>query len=48
MRWKSIAGKGAEMQDVFLAVKEAIDTYFAGSAFGVSVVAGVFSGTKIS
>jgi hypothetical protein len=47
-RWKSIAGKGAEMQDVFLAVKEAIDTYFAGSAFGVSVVAGVFSGTKIS
>jgi ubiquinone/menaquinone biosynthesis C-methylase UbiE len=45
-RWKSIAGKGAEMQDIFLAVKEAIDTYFAGSAFGVSVVAGVFSGTK--
>jgi ubiquinone/menaquinone biosynthesis C-methylase UbiE len=47
-RWKSIAGKGAEMQDIFLAVKEAIDTYFAGSAFGVGVVAGVFSGTKLS
>jgi ubiquinone/menaquinone biosynthesis C-methylase UbiE len=45
-RWKSIAGKGAEVQDVFLAVKEAIDTYFAGAGFGVSVVAGVFSGTK--
>jgi ubiquinone/menaquinone biosynthesis C-methylase UbiE len=45
-RWKSIAGKGAEVQDVFLAVKEAIDTYFTGSAFGVSVVAGIFSGRK--
>ena len=45
-RWKSIAGKGAEIQDIFLAVKEAIDTYFGGSAFSVSVVAGVFSGTK--
>ena len=45
-RWKAIAGKGAPMQDIFLAVKEAIDTYFAGSAFGVSVVAGVFSGSK--
>ncbi len=45
-RWKSVAGKGSEMQDTFLAVKEAIDTYFAGTGFGVSVVAGVFSGTK--
>jgi ubiquinone/menaquinone biosynthesis C-methylase UbiE len=45
-RWKSIAGKGAEIQDIFLAVKEAIDTYYAGSAFGVSVVAGIFSGAK--
>jgi ubiquinone/menaquinone biosynthesis C-methylase UbiE len=45
-RWKSIAGKGAEVQDVFLAVKEAIDTYFAGTGFGVSVVAGVFRSTK--
>ena len=45
-RWKAIAGKGAEVQDIFLAVKEAIDTYFAGSAFAVTVVAGLFSGTK--
>ena len=45
-RWKAIAGKGAEVQDIFLAVKEAIDTYFAGSAFAVTVVAGIFSGTK--
>jgi ubiquinone/menaquinone biosynthesis C-methylase UbiE len=45
-RWKAIAGKGPEMQDIFLAVKEAIDTYFAGLAFGVSVYAGVFVGRK--
>lgn len=45
-RWKAIAGKGLKMQDTFLAVKEAIDTYFAGLAFSVSVVAGVFSGVK--
>jgi hypothetical protein len=34
------------MQDTFVAVKEAIDTYFAGLAFSVSVVAGLFSGVK--
>jgi len=45
-RWKTIAGKGSEVQDIFLAVKEAIDTYFGGTAFGVSIVAGVFVGTK--
>ncbi|MBN2574381.1 MAG: methyltransferase domain-containing protein [Deltaproteobacteria bacterium] len=45
-RWKAIAGKGPEVQDTFLAVKEAIDTYFGGAAFSVSVYAGVFSGTK--
>jgi ubiquinone/menaquinone biosynthesis C-methylase UbiE len=45
-RWKAMAGKGPEMQDTFLAVKEAIDTYFGGSAFGVSVYAGLFSASK--
>lgn len=45
-RWKAIAGKGAEMQDTFLAVKQAIDTYFAGGAFTVGLFAGVFSGSK--
>jgi SAM-dependent methyltransferase len=45
-RWKAIAGKGPEVQDTFLAVKQAIDTYFSGSAFGVSVYAGLFSATK--
>jgi ubiquinone/menaquinone biosynthesis C-methylase UbiE len=42
--WKAIAGKGPEMQDIFLAVKQAIDTYFGGGPFTVSLVAGVFSG----
>jgi SAM-dependent methyltransferase len=46
-RWKTIAGKGPEMKDTFLAVKEAIDTYFAGRAFGVSVVAGSFVAVKV-
>ena len=46
-RWKALAGKGAEMQDTFLAVKEAIDTYYAGGAFAVSVYAGMFSGRKL-
>ena len=45
-RWKAIAGKGPEMQDVFLALKQAIDTYYGGTAFSVSVYAGVFSGVK--
>jgi ubiquinone/menaquinone biosynthesis C-methylase UbiE len=45
-RWKTIAGKGPEMQDIFLAVKEGIDTYFGSSAFAVSVVAGLFMGAK--
>ena len=46
-RWKSVVGKGPEMQDTFLAVKEAIDTYFTGIAFSVSVVAGVFVAVKL-
>jgi hypothetical protein len=45
-RWKSVAGKGSEMQGIFLAVKEAIDTYFSAGAFGVGIYAGLFSGTK--
>jgi hypothetical protein len=45
-RWKAIAGKGPAMQDTFVAVKEAIDTYFSGLAFSVSVVASLFSGVK--
>jgi ubiquinone/menaquinone biosynthesis C-methylase UbiE len=44
--WKQIAGKGAEVQDTFLAVKQAIDTYFAGQSFSVSIEAGLFIGQK--
>lgn len=45
-RWKALAGKGAEVQDIFLAVKQAIDTYFGSNAFAVTLVGGVFSGTR--
>jgi ubiquinone/menaquinone biosynthesis C-methylase UbiE len=45
-RWKAVVGKGPEMQDIFVAVKEAIDTYYGAAGFGVSVVAGLFSGRK--
>jgi SAM-dependent methyltransferase len=45
-RWKAIAGRGDEMQDIFFFIKEAIDAYFAGGVFGVSVVAGCVSATK--
>ena len=44
--WKEIAGKGDEMQGVFRAVKEAIDAYFGGSSFAVTVRAGCVSGRK--
>jgi len=43
-RWRQIAGKGAEVQDTFLAVKQAIDTYFSGQSFSVSIEAGLFVG----
>ena len=46
VRWKQIAGKGAEVQDTFLAVKQAIDTYFAGQPFSVSIEAGLMIGQK--
>jgi ubiquinone/menaquinone biosynthesis C-methylase UbiE len=44
--WKTIAGKGKEMQDAFWNAKAAIDSYFKGSSFAVSVVAGCLRGTK--
>ena len=46
--WKSIAGKGPEMQDVFWHIKEAIDAYFGGSSFNVTVVAGCLRARKPS
>ncbi len=44
--WKRLAGKGQEMQDIFWFIKEAIDAYFGGRAFSVTVVAGCLSGRK--
>jgi SAM-dependent methyltransferase len=45
--WKRIAGgHGDEMQDVFFFVKEAIDTYFSGSIFPVTMAIGCLGGTK--
>jgi ubiquinone/menaquinone biosynthesis C-methylase UbiE len=45
-RWKRIAGRGEEMQDVFFFTKEAIDTYFHGAAFPITIVGAVIKGRK--
>ena len=37
---------GDEMQDVFFFVKEAIETYFAGTVFPVTMVVGLLRGEK--
>ncbi len=44
--WKDIAGTGQEMQDLFWYIKEAIDAYFEGRAFEVTVKAACLIGTK--
>jgi ubiquinone/menaquinone biosynthesis C-methylase UbiE len=44
--WKEIAGNGQEMQDVFWYIKEAIDAYFDGRPFQVTVKAGCLIGKK--
>jgi ubiquinone/menaquinone biosynthesis C-methylase UbiE len=44
-RWKEVAGRES-MQETFVAIKESIDTYFAGRAFAVSVIAGRFTARK--
>ncbi len=44
--WKAIAGKGQTMQDVFWHVKAAIDAYFGGRPFAVTVNVGVVRGRK--
>ncbi|HEU4728352.1 MAG TPA: methyltransferase domain-containing protein [Kofleriaceae bacterium] len=44
--WKAIAGDGQEMQDVFWYIKEAIDAYFSGGPFHVTVKAGCLIGRK--
>jgi ubiquinone/menaquinone biosynthesis C-methylase UbiE len=45
-RWKEIAGRGDEMQEVFWHIKNAIDAYFDGRAFQITVKAGCLSGTR--
>jgi ubiquinone/menaquinone biosynthesis C-methylase UbiE len=45
--WKEIAGNGQEMQDVFWYIKEAIDAYFDGRPFQVTVKAGCLCGKKV-
>jgi len=45
-RWKRIAGRGEDMQDVFFFTKEAIDTYFRGGAFPVTIVGAALRATK--
>jgi ubiquinone/menaquinone biosynthesis C-methylase UbiE len=44
--WKAIAGKGKQMQDAFWDAKNAIDSYFSGGSFAVTVVAGCVRGRK--
>jgi ubiquinone/menaquinone biosynthesis C-methylase UbiE len=44
--WKKIAGKGQEMQDVFWHCKSAIDAYFGGGSFAVTVHVGCVRGRK--
>jgi ubiquinone/menaquinone biosynthesis C-methylase UbiE len=46
--WKAIAGDGQEMQDVFWYIKEAIDAYFDGGPFQLTVRAGCVIGRKPS
>ena len=43
-KWKRLAGTGQEMQDVFWYIKEAIDAYFEGRAFEVTIKAACLRG----
>ena len=44
--WKRLAGGGDDMQDAFFFTKEAIDTYFKGRPFALTVVGAVAWGSK--
>jgi ubiquinone/menaquinone biosynthesis C-methylase UbiE len=44
-RWKEVVGREA-MQETFIAIKDTIDTYFAGRAFAVSIYGGRLSARK--
>jgi ubiquinone/menaquinone biosynthesis C-methylase UbiE len=45
-RWKRIAGRGDDMQDVFFFTKEAIDTYFKGTVFATTIAGAALKGWK--
>ena len=44
--WKDVAGRGEEMQEIFLLIKEAIDAYFGGRPFELTVKAGCLRGVR--
>jgi len=44
--WKRLSGAGNEMQDVFFFTKEAIDTYFKGRPFAVTIVGAAVTGRR--
>ena len=44
--WKRLAGAGEDMQDAFFFTKEAIDAYFKGRPFAVTIVGAVAWGRK--
>ncbi|HEY0985737.1 MAG TPA: methyltransferase domain-containing protein [Kofleriaceae bacterium] len=46
--WKAVAGGGQDMQDVFWYIKEAIDAYFDGGPFQLTVKAGCLIGHKLA
>jgi ubiquinone/menaquinone biosynthesis C-methylase UbiE len=45
-QWKRVAGTGDDMQDAFFFTIEAIDTYFKGRPFAITVVGAVAWGSK--
>ena len=45
-RWKRVVGRGEDMQDAFFFTKEAIETYFKGRPFAVTIVGAVVTGRK--
>ena len=44
--WKRLSGAGNDMQDVFFFTKEAIDTYFKGRPFVVTIVGAAVTGRR--
>jgi ubiquinone/menaquinone biosynthesis C-methylase UbiE len=45
-RWKQIAGRGDEMQDIFFFTKEALDAYFRRTVFSITVVGAAVKARK--